>query len=258
MNFRIIPRLDIKNNNLIKGINFEGLKILGNPKKFSEDYYNDGADELILMDAVASLYGMNSLDKFLREIVNSIAIPISVGGGIKSISTIKKLMNSGADRVILNTSAVLSHKFLFDAIKYFGSSSIIVAIDYKIIYAKNNEDLFYEVYIENGKQKTGINALKWANQCQDLGVGEILFTCIDKEGLMRGADFDLPVKFLSKLKTPFLVGGGIGKHEHILETYKKTHCNGISIASFLHYKKSTIKSIKVFLKDNDVNVVLHE
>ena len=132
MNFRIIPRLDVKNNNLIKGINFEGLKILGKPEEFSKFYYENGADELILTDAVASLYGINSLHGILEEIVKNISLPISAGGGITNIETIRKLMNSGADRVILNTYAVRNPKFLEDAVKYFGSSSIIVAIDYKI------------------------------------------------------------------------------------------------------------------------------
>ena len=186
MNFRIIPRLDIKNNKLIKGINFEGLKVIGEPEQFIEYYYETGADELILSDAVASLYGINSLNDTLKEIVKKISIPISVAGGIRSIDTIRNLMKSGADRVILNTYALENPNFLKKAVKYFGSSSIVVAIDYKRVFLKNkngNEELYYKVYTQNGKQFTNINAFEWALECQELGAGEILLSSIDCEGL---------------------------------------------------------------------------
>ena len=259
MNFRIIPRLDVKNNNLIKGINFEGLKILGKPEEFSKFYYENGADELILTDAVASLYGINSLHGILEEIVKNISLPISAGGGITNIETIRKLMNSGADRVILNTYAVRNPKFLEDAVKYFGSSSIIVAIDYKIKKSSDEKNKFsYEVFIENGKQQTNVDAYDWAIKCQKLGVGEILFTCIDKEGLMKGAEFELPQKISSNLNIPFLVGGGIGKKEHIFDLQKNTNCSGVSLASLIHYKKDNILNIKSYLKQNSKNIIIHD
>ena len=260
MNFRIIPRLDIKNNNLIKGINFEGLKILGDPEDFAKYYYENGADELILSDPVASLYGINSLHAILNKIVRSISIPISIGGGIRSIETIRDLMNAGADRVILNTYAIENPEFLKKAVKYFGSSTIIVAIDYKkILKTKDFEknDYFYEVYKENGKQNTNIDAIKWAIECQELGAGEILLTCIDHEGLMKGFESNLPKKIENYLNIPFLIGGGGGSSKHILDIFKHTNCNGVSLASILHYKKLNIQNIKSYLDGEGLKVVHH-
>ena len=261
MNFRIIPRLDIKNNKLIKGINFEGLKVIGEPKQFIEYYYEGGADELILSDAVASLYGINSLKDILKETVKKISIPISVAGGIRSIDTIRNLMKSGADRVILNTYALENPNFLEKAVRYFGSSSIVVAIDYKKVSLKNedgNEELFYKVYTENGKQFTNINALDWAIRCQELGVGEILLSSIDCEGLMKGFEKDLSQKIIEKLKIPLLVGGGCGSIDHIKDIAKKSNFSGVSLASILHYKKYDIREIKEELFKNNFKIVFHE
>ena len=234
MNFRIIPRLDIKNNKLIKGINFEGLKIIGEPEQFIEHYYKTGADELILSDAVASLYGINSLNDILKEIVKKISIPISVAGGIRSIDTIRNLMKSGADRVILNTYALENPDFLKKAVRYFGSSSIVVAIDYKRVFLKNkngNEELFYKVYTQNGNQFTHVNAFEWAEECQKLGAGEILLSSIDCEGLMRGFEKDLTQKVKKSLQIPFLIGGGCGSIADIKDIAQITSCNGVSLAS---------------------------
>lgn len=261
MNFRIIPRLDIKNNKLIKGINFEGLKIIGEPEQFIEHYFKTGADELILSDAVASLYGINSLNDILKEIVKKISIPISVAGGIRSIDTIRNLMKSGADRVILNTYALENPDFLKKAVRYFGSSSIVVAIDYKRVFLKNkngNEELFYKVYTQNGKQFTHVNAFEWAEECQKLGAGEILLSSIDCEGLMRGFEKDLTQKVKKSLQIPFLIGGGCGSIEDIKDIAQITSCNGVSLASILHYKKCTIKKIKDELSENNLKVVFHE
>ena len=261
MNFRIIPRLDIKNNQLIKGINFEGLKVIGDPKAFIEYYYENGADELILSDAVASLYGINSLNDILKEVVKKVSIPISVAGGVRSIDTIRNLMKSGADRVILNTYALENPEFLKNAVKYFGSSSIVVAIDYKKVFLKDengNESLFYKVYTENGKQYTNVNAFDWALESQKLGAGEILLSSIDHEGLMKGFEKDLTQKIAEKLKIPLLIGGGCGSPEDIKNIAEIANCNGVSLASILHYKKNDIMKIKQELSRSNMKVVFHD
>jgi len=172
--FRIIPRLDIKGPNLVKGIHLEGLRVLGKPEDFAFQYYLDGADELLYMDVVASLYGRNNLLEIVRATAEKIFIPLTVGGGIRSIEDIRNLLRAGADKVAINTAAINNPDLIKEAAKTFGSQCIVVSIE-----AKKKEGGAYEAYTDNGREMTGVEVLSWAKRAVDLGAGEILVTSID-------------------------------------------------------------------------------
>jgi cyclase len=244
-NIRIIPRLDIKNKNLIKGINLEGLRVMGDPNKFAIDYYNQGADEILFMDCVASLYGRNSLNDIIKNVVKNIFIPITVGGGIRSVNDVSLILNSGADKVAINSAAVNNPELIKKIANKFGSQCLVLSIEAKKI--NNNK---WEVYINNGREKTGIDVFDWIQIGCSYGAGEILLTSIDNEGTRKGLDLEL-IKAAAKLcKIPLIVSGGVGKEEHILDVIKVADIDAIAIADILHYKRSTIKNIKNFLRIN--------
>ena len=190
---RIIPRLDIKGTNLVKGIHLEGLRILGNPSDFAEHYYKNGADELLLMDVVASLYERNGLSELISEISKNIFVPITVGGGIRNILDIKNVLRAGADKVSINTAAINNKKFIKEAINEFGSSTITIAIE-----AIKGLDGEYFAFTDNGRENSGLKAIEWAKEVERLGVGEIILTSVDNEGTGKGFDFDLLELFKSE------------------------------------------------------------
>lgn len=276
MNLRIIPRLDIKGPNLVKGINLEGLRIIGDPQIYAEKYYLDGADEIIYIDSVASLYGRNNLREVVDNAARKISIPLTVGGGLRTIEDIKQILKSGADKVAINTEAVSNHEFIKKCVKYFGSSTIVLSINYKswpndsfkkstnlTVGSSNEKDItkwksYFQVYTENGRQQTGIDAFEWAQLGEKYGVGEILLTSIDNEGMQRGFETELTERLSKKLSIPFIVCGGLGKKEDAKEICKKTKCNAISFASVLHYEKLKIGELKKYLNDNNIKVIHHE
>ena len=275
-NIRIIPRLDIKGPNLVKGINLEGLRIMGDPQEFAEKYYLEGADEIIYIDSVASLYGRNNLKNVVNNAAKKISIPLTVGGGLRSIDDIKLILNSGADKVAINTEAVANPSFIKSCVSYFGSSTIVLSINYKAwpndnfkknsnitVGSSKEKDVkkwknFFQVYTENGRQQTGLDAYEWALLVESYGVGEILLTSIDNEGMQNGFELDLTERLSKKLSIPFIVCGGLGKESDAVNVYNKTKCSAISLASVLHYKKNSIKKIKDHLKMNKISVIDHE
>ena len=237
---RIIPRIEIKNNFVIKGINFEGLRKIGDPNILGKKYYLDGADELLFMDVVASLYGRNNIFEIIKKITKNIFIPITIGGGIRSVEDIQQALNSGADKVAINSAAVKDPKFIKQAVSFFGSSTIVVSIETR----KNRENI-WEVYTHNGRDETGINLKDWLKKIQQFKCGEILVTSIDNEGTKKGFDIDL-LSFLEKekIQTPLIFCGGCGSIEHIKKIKKILKKDAIAISSILHYNLSTIKEIK--------------
>ena len=237
---RIIPRIEIKNNSVIKGINFEGLRKIGDPNIIGKKYYLDGADELLFMDVVASLYGRNNIFEIIKKITKNIFIPITIGGGIRSVEDIQQALNSGADKVAINSAAVKDPKFIKQAVSFFGSSTIVVSIE-----TRKNRKNIWEVYTHNGRDVTGINLKDWLKKIQQFKCGEILVTSIDNEGTKKGFDIDL-LSFLEKekIQTPLIFCGGCGSIEHIKKIKKILKKDAIAISSILHYNLSTIKEIK--------------
>jgi cyclase len=227
---RIIPRLDIKGPNVVKGIHLEGLRVMGRPDEFAEYYYETGADELMFMDVVASLYERNSLHSIISETAKRIFIPLTVGGGLRTLDDIKMVLRSGADKVCLNTAAIKNHTIISEAASKFGSSTIVVAIE-----AIKQPDGRYFAYTDNGREFTGIDVFEWAEKVDKLGAGELLITSVDKEGTGEGFDIDLIKKVSELVSIPVIAHGGAGTAQHILEVIDQGDCDAISIASILHY-----------------------
>jgi cyclase len=230
MNHRIIVRLDIKGPNLVKGVHLEGLRVLGNPSGFAKYYYEAGADELLYMDVVASLYERNSLQEIINKAAKNIFIPLTVGGGIRTIEDIKNVLKVGADKVSINSEAIRNHDFIREASNLFGSSTIAVAIE--AIKQSNDK---YLAFIDNGREYTGVEVLSWAKRVENLGAGEIILTSVDRDGTGKGFDIDLIKMVSSNVNIPVVAHGGAGKYEHIKEVFDMGGANAVAIASILHY-----------------------
>jgi cyclase len=245
---RLIARLDIKNNYVIKGIHLEGLRKVGNPVELATKYYNEGIDEIVFMDSVASLYGRNNLFHIIKEACKEVFIPITIGGGLRSIDDIKKALDSGADKITLNTQAVKTPEIIAEASKIYGSQCIIGSIE-----AKQNSN-GWEVYVDNGREVTGIDVLDWVRKIEDLGVGEILLTSIDKEGTKKGFDLKLIEEVNNIVSVPLIVSGGAGNSDHIEHVIKELNVHSIAVASLIHYNIETIGEIKKKLQRNKIAV----
>lgn len=229
--FRIIPRLDIKGPNLVKGISLEGLRVLGSPDDFAEYYYENGADELFYQDVVASLYERNSLEEVIRRTAEKVFIPITVSGGLRSLSDVDNVLKAGADKVCINTACLKRPEFISEIAEKYGSSTVVVAVE-----TIKQPDGNYLAFVDNGREHTGVDALEWISKAQELGAGEILITSVDREGTGEGFDLELIEKASELVSVPLIVHGGAGKKEDILELCNKTKADGVAIASVLHYE----------------------
>ncbi len=226
---RLIPRLDIKGPNLVKGIHLEGLRVLGKPERFARYYYEQGADELLFVDVVASLYGRNSLLEIIEKTAREVFIPLTVAGGIRTLDDIRGVLRAGADKVALNTAAVGRPELIREASKRFGASTIVVSIE-----AIKRGDT-WEVYTDNGRERTGLNALDWARKAADLGAGELLVTSVDREGTGSGYDLELTRKISASVAIPVIACGGAGVAHHLVEAVLEGKAQAVAAASILHY-----------------------
>lgn len=230
MTVRVIPRLDIKGPNLVKGIHLEGLRVLGKPEHFARYYYENGADELFYQDAVASLYGRNSLVEIIERTACEIFIPLCVGGGLRSVEDIRTVLRAGADKVAINTAAVERPGLIHEAAQAFGSSTIVVSIE-----AIKRPDGGYETYTDYGRQSTGVDAFEWAFKAVELGAGELMVTSIDREGTGQGYDLNLTRKIAQNVPIPVIAAGGAGQLGHLSQVVAEGWADAISLASMLHY-----------------------
>jgi len=230
VNVRIIPRLDIKGPNLVKGVHMEGLRVLGKPESFARAYYEGGADELIYQDVVASLYGRNSLHEIVERTSSEIFIPLCVGGGLRTVDDIRMVLRSGADKVSLNTAAINRPEFITEAARRFGSSTILVSIE-----AARMQDGSYEAFTDNGRERTGVDALAWAVRAVELGAGEIMVTSIDREGTGKGFDTDLVGRIADSVDVPVIAAGGAGSAADVLAAVDGGRAQAVALASLLHY-----------------------
>jgi len=231
---RIIPRLDIKGPNLVKGIHLEGLRVLGKPEDFARYYYENGADELMFMDVVASLYERNSLNDIISRTAKEIFIPLTVGGGIRNLDDIKNVLRAGADKVSINTAAIKNPNFIKEAALKFGSSTIVLAIE-----AIKQSDGKYLAYTDNGREHTGIEVIEWAKRGEELGAGEIVITSVDKEGTGLGFDIELIKSVSNAVSISVIAHGGAGKIKDIEEVFEND-VSAVALASVLHYKTITL------------------
>lgn len=234
MNVRIVPRLDIKGPNLVKGIHFEGLRVLGTPEEFARDYYEQGADELIYMDAVASLYGRNSLLDIVERTSKEIFIPLTVGGGIRTIDDIRAALRAGADKVSINTAAIARPELIREASRAFGASTVVVSIE-AIERGRVDGEMQYEACVNYGRDRTGVDAVTWARRAAELGAGELMVTSVNREGTAKGFDVTLTRRIAQSVGIPVIAGGGAGTEEHVRAIVTEGDVNAVALASLLHY-----------------------
>lgn len=229
-NVRIIPRLDIKGPNLVKGIHLEGLRVLGQPEDFARYYYENGADELMFQDVVASLFERNSLSEIITKTAKQIFIPLTVGGGLRTIEDMQKVLRAGADKVAINTAAIKDPEIIKKASRKFGSSTIVVTIE--AIKETNGQ---YLAYTDNGRDYTGVDVVEWAEKVADFGAGEIVITSVDKEGTGEGFDCELVKSVLERVSIPVIAHGGAGNAADVERVIRQGKADAVSIASMLHY-----------------------
>ena len=237
--FRVIAKIDIKSSDVIMGINFEGMRKVGNGKKMAKKYFKEGADELIINDVNASLFGRSTALNFLKECSKEIFIPVTLAGGLKNIEDVHKALINGADKVEINTAAVKDKSIISKISKVFGSQALVVSINAKKISSNK-----WMVYIDKGREKTGLEVMKWAKFVEQSGAGEIHINSIDKDGTHQGFDLDLIKKISRVIKIPLVVGGGLGEVNHIDKLMKIKNIEGLSASSALHYNTLTISQIK--------------
>jgi cyclase len=242
MPFRLIARLDIKGPNLVKGIHLEGLRVLGRPAAFARKYYEDGVDELFYQDAVASLYGRNSLLEIVKETAREIFIPLCVGGGIRTRADVYNVLRAGADKVAINTAAIENPNFIQEVAEEFGSSTIVATVE-----AIRQPNGGYLCFTNCGREYTGVESVAWAKRLAELGAGEIVVTSVDREGTGRGFDVDLTRQISAVVGIPVIAHGGCGSAKHALDVVQRGHCDAIALASILHY--DAVKKIPVDLAE---------
>lgn len=246
---RLIARLDIKNNFVIKGIHLEGLRKVGEPNPMALEYYSDGIDELIFMDAVAAYYDRNSLFHIIEAACRDIFVPITVGGGIRKLEDIHQALKSGADKVAINTQATINPNFVGEAAKIFGSQCIVASI-----VAKSTAPGQWEAYIENGREPTGRDVLEWAKELEGVGAGEVMLTSLDREGTKKGYDVELYETIRPAVSIPLIASGGAGACEHLAQLSAAVDVDAFSVASLLHYKGATVSEIKNTLGGSGIEI----
>ena len=245
---RIIPCLDVKKGRVVKGINFVDLKDAGDPVEQAKIYSEGGADEICFLDITASNENRDIIYEVVEKTSKKCFVPLTVGGGIKSIEDISKLLNCGADKVSINTAAVQNSEVVKESSQKFGSQCIVVAID-----AKNNGDI-WEIYTHGGRNKTGIDAIKFAKKMEESGAGELLVTSMDRDGTQLGYDIDLMSKISSKVNIPVIASGGVGNLDHLVDGIKLGKASAVLAASIFHYGKYSIKQAKEYLDSKGIPV----
>lgn len=236
---RIVARLDIKGPNLIKGIHLEGLRVIGDPNEHACRYYESGVDELLYMDAVASLYERNSLTEIIRYTAKNIFIPFTVGGGIRSVDDIAGILRAGADKVAINTAAVRQPELLEQASRRFGRQCIVLSIE-----AKRKPDGGWEAYTDNGREHTGLDVIEWARRGAELGAGEILLTSVDQEGTRRGYDLELVKAVSAVVAVPVIASGGYGAESDFIEVVNEGGADAVAVADAFHYQRLDLEQLR--------------
>jgi cyclase len=238
-NVRLIARLDIKAPNLIKGIHLEGLRVVGDPGKHALRYYAEGADELLYMDIVASLYQRNHLASLVRYTAENVFIPLTVGGGIRSIDDVAALLREGADKVAINTAATERPELLHEVSRRFGSQCTVLGIE-----AKKQSQGNWEAYTDNGREPTGLDVIEWAKRGEQLGAGEILLTSVDQEGTRKGFDLELCHAVSTQVSIPVILSGGMGASKHLLQAAGEGKADAMAMADVIHYERIGFREMK--------------
>ncbi len=247
-NVRLIARLDVKGPNLIKGVHLEGLRVIGDPQEYAGRYYEQGADELIYIDIVASLYGRNNLMDIVRHAARDVFVPLTVGGGIRSSDDVRDLLRAGADKVAINTAVVKRPELITEVSRRFGSQCMVLSIE-----AKSRGNGRWEVYTDCGRERSGVDAVEWASRGIELGAGEILLTSIDREGTRKGFDAELTRAVASAVSVPIIASGGYGEPRHLVEVVS-AGADAIAIADALHYNRTTVPQLREAARAQNIPV----
>jgi cyclase len=248
-NTRLIARLDVKGPNLIKGVHLEGLRVIGDPNEFAVKYYNQGADELLYLDIVASLYGRSNLIEIVKKTTNDVFVPITVGGGIRNIDDVASLLRAGADKIAVNTAAVKNPKLISEISNKFGSQCMVLSIE-----AKYQDSGNWEVYTDSGRERTGIDVIDWVKKGEKYGAGELLITSIDREGTRKGFDIDLVSAITDVINIPVIASGGMGAPEDLIDIVKKGNVNAVAMADILHYNRATVEDVREIAQKSGIKV----
>lgn len=236
---RLIPRLDIKGPKLIKGIHLEGLRVIGDPQEFARRYYEQGADELLYVDVVASLYGRNSLHDIVSRAAQDVFVPLTVTGGIRSVDDVKAILRAGADKIGINTAATKRPELIREVARKFGSQCMVLSIE-----AKRVGEGRWEAYTDNGRERTGLDVVEWAQRGVELGAGEILVTSVDQEGTREGFDTDLLAAVTRVASVPVIASGGMGRVEDVGSAVLAGGADAVAMADILHYGRADIGAIR--------------
>jgi cyclase len=238
-NVRLIARLDIKGPNLIKGIHLEGLRVIGDPQEYARRYYEAGADELLYMDIVASLYGRNNLTDIVSRAAKDVFVPMTVGGGVRSVDDARTLLRAGADKVAVNTAATANPGLITEMAHKLGSQCVVLSIEAKRVAPGK-----WTAYTDNGREHTGKDVLEWVKQGAELGAGEVLLTSVDQEGTRKGFDVALVRAVTGAVDIPVIASGGMGSFEHLKEIVLQGEADAVAMADFLHYGRDTLDGVR--------------
>ena len=245
---RLIARLDIKGPNLIKGVHLEGLRVIGDPQEYAQRYYEQGADELLYIDIVASLYGRSKLTEIVRRAAHDVFVPMTVGGGIRDVNDVRDLLRAGADKVAINTAAVRRPALVTEVSRRFGSQCVVLSIE-----AKRQPSGRWEAFTDCGREPSGVDAIVWAQRGVELGAGEILVTSIDQEGTRRGFDVDLVRAIAEAVPVPVIASGGFGEQKHLSDVVA-AGADAVAIADALHFHRVTLPEVRRMACDMAISV----
>lgn len=238
-NIRLIARLDVKGPNLVKGVQLEGLRKIGDPNSYAKAYYDQGIDELLYLDIVASLYERNNLLEIVRRTTKDVFIPLTVGGGIRTVENVRDVLRAGADKVAINTAAIKRPELIREVSNKFGSQCMVLSIE-----AKKVAEGQWEAYYDNGREKTGQDIVQWAKQGCELGAGEILLTSVDMEGSAKGFDVELVRAVANSVPIPVIASGGMGNPQDLINVVNNGCADAVAMAHVLHYKKMTVQEVR--------------
>ena len=253
---RIIPCLDVTNGRVVKGINFVALRDAGDPVEISRRYDEQGADELTFLDITASSDNRDLILRIIEEVAAQVFIPLTVGGGVRQVEDVRRLLNAGADKVSINTSAVQNPQLVADAAGYYGSQCIVVAIDAKQVSGAGTDTNRWEVFTHGGRKATGLDAVEWAKKMQSLGAGEILLTSMDRDGTRNGFDLALTRAVSDAVDVPVIASGGVGNLQHLVDGVLQGHAEAVLAASIFHYGEYSIRQAKEYMAQHGIEVRL--